>query len=92
METANIISLKHDLISDLLEECQAQSDLTIICRDGKLRCNSLLLFATFRGMDDIIQDKDNTILIIPDVETQCLQDFLESLYNQNEVNCATSIN
>ena len=85
METANIISLKHDLMSDLMEECKAQSDLTIVCRDGKLRCNSLLLFATFRGMDDIIQDKDTTILIIPDVETQCLQDFLESLYNQNEV-------
>ena len=86
MPTDHIITLRHNLLSGLLEECQALCDLTIVCRDGKLQCNSLLLFATFRGIDDIFKTvHENTVIIIPDVDIQFLEDFLENVYNQNEI-------
>ena len=86
MGTRNIITLRHGLLSEWLEECRASCDMTVICRDGRLRCNSLLLHATFRGIDDIFNIvEDNTVLIIPDVDTQHLLDFFENVFNQNRL-------
>ena len=80
----NTITLRHNLLSDMLEACQVTRDLVIICRDGQLTCNSFIFSAVFRGFSRILESsgEDTTALVIPGLSTQWLNEFLEAVYKQ----------
>ena len=67
----NVVSLKHNIVKDLLDECRLKKDLSIRCRDGNYLCNSFLFASVFPGLRHILESpniqEENMLVFIPDI-------------------------
>ena len=83
----NLVSLKHNLLSDLLEECRLRQDMTVICRDGVHHCSSFLLASILPQLGSVLEcsalQEDQLSVSIPDIEVSDIKWLLESVLNQN---------
>ncbi len=83
----NTVSLKHNLLSDLLEECRLRQDMTVICRDGLHQCSSFLLASILPQLGSVFEcsalQEDHLSVSIPDIEVRDIKWLFESILNQN---------
>ena len=83
----NTVSLKHNLLTDLLEECRQKQDLIVRCRDGDYHCNSFLLATILPGFSSILEcsslQEEQLSVSIPDTEVNDVKGLFESVFNQN---------
>ena len=83
-------SIENEFINELLTLSKEEhsQNVTIICMNGTIRSNCLILasiFPVFKNVIDTIQQYDDSIAIsIPDVEKNELEDFLMFLHRNHD--------
>ena len=82
----NILKLKHNLLTDVLEEMQNHKDLRIFCRDGQLSCNGFLFATTFPAFCQMFEplhyEESSLSLSIPDIDLSDMKNFFRCIYQQ----------
>ena len=92
----NVVSLKHNMLLDLLAECRLNQDLSIRCSDGQLLCNSLLFASIFPRLSRIVESPnvlgEDLVICIPDICVQDLESVLNSIYNKQNITLKQNLN
>lgn len=90
------MSLKHCLLTDLLDECRRKQDLTIRCRDGKFVCNSFLFASVFPGIGKMLDspnvEEENLVIFILDICVQDLRVLFDKIYNRHNITIEQNCN
>ena len=85
----NVVSLKHNLLIDLLDECRLNKDLLIRCSDGQFLCNSFLFASIFPRLSRIVESPnvlgEDLMIFIPDICVKDLESVLNSIYNKQNI-------
>ena len=86
----NVVTLKRNIISDLLDECRMEQDLLITCSDGQFLCNSFLFASIFPRLSRIVESPnvlgEDLVIFIPDICVKDLRSVFNSIYNYNKQN------
>ena len=90
------MSLKHCMLTDLLDECRRKQDLTIRCRDGKFLCNSFLFASVFPGIGKMLDspnvEEENLVIFILDICVQDLRVLFDKIYNRHNITIEQNCN
>jgi len=81
----NLVTLKHNLLSDMLEECQLIKDLVIICSDGQFQCNTLLFVSIFPAMTTLLSTEmfqDDLFVSAPGVFVNDLKKLFTAIHDK----------
>ena len=85
----NVVSLKHNMLPDLLAECRLNQDLSIRCSDGQFLCNSFLFASIFPRLSKIVESPnvlgEDLVIFIPDICVKDLESVLKSIYNKQNI-------
>ena len=80
----NTIKLKHNLLSDMLDEAQLCQNLQIFCKDGTFHCNEFFfatIFPAFRPVLETLHNQEDSLsLSIPDICVRDLKVFFSNIY------------
>ena len=80
----NTIKLKHNLLSDMLDEAQLCQNLQIFCKDGTFHCNEFFfatIFPAFRPVLETLHNQEDSLsLSIPDICVRDLEVFFSNIY------------
>ena len=86
---SNNIKLKHNLMTDMLEELWNLRDLEIYCKDGTFSCSGIFFTTMFPSLrivlETVHQQEDCPALSIPDVGVRDLEQLLSSVCTKQEV-------
>ena len=92
----NVVSLKHDMLSDLLDECRLKQNLSIRCRDEKFVCNSFLFASIFPGLGRIVDSpniqEEDLVIFIPDICVRDLRSVFNGIYNKQNITLKQNLN
>ena len=85
----NVVTLKHNIISDFLDECRMEQDLLIVCSDGEFICSSFLFASIFHRLIRIVESPnvqgEDLVIYIPDICVKDLRLVFNSIYNKQNI-------